>query len=170
MQTSQDLLPLLLLVGEACNGTAVPGSTELLFASAVSQLREAAEQLTTLSELILNLLQQLGALCSEQTRKSTVISGKTKGSLAKTGSKLWLDLVSAHHTPSSQRTDLLAAVMTCACHQGQCANSTCSFCVTITNLQWVYRRGVSTIMNCSGKILICIGYTQGHMCSPAFPV
>ena len=76
LQTSQDLFPLLLLVGEACNGTAVHVSTELLFASAMSPLREAAEKLTTLTELILNLLQQLGALCSEQTRKSTVISGK----------------------------------------------------------------------------------------------
>ena len=78
LQTSQDLFPLLLLVGEACNGTAVSGSTELLFASALSRLHEAAEKLTTLTELVLNLLQQLGALCSEQTRKSTVISGKVK--------------------------------------------------------------------------------------------
>ena len=80
LQTSQDLFPLLLLVGEACHGTAVDGSTELLFASAVSDLRKAAEKLTTLTELILNLLQQLGALCSEQTRKSTVISGMFKKS------------------------------------------------------------------------------------------
>lgn len=65
----------MLLVGEACNGTAVVGSTEFLFASAVSQLRTAAERLKVLTELVLNLLQQLGALCSEQTRKSTVISG-----------------------------------------------------------------------------------------------
>ena len=41
----------------------------------MSQLRKAAERLKVLTELMLNLLQQLGALCSEQTRKSTVISG-----------------------------------------------------------------------------------------------
>ena len=78
LQTSQDLFPLLLLVGEACSGSAGNGSIELLFASAASDLRGAAEKLTTLTELILNLLQQLGALCSEQTRKATVISGKVK--------------------------------------------------------------------------------------------
>ena len=145
LQTSQDLFPLLLLVGEACNGPAAHGSTELLFASAMSPLREAAEKLTTLTELILNLLQQLGALCSEQTRKSTVISGKVNHQEPKQEVKsgligLMFSILPAHLCPKYQ---IAMGIPRAPCP------------------------GMSKTMKC--KILNCNRHTQGHMRSPAFP-
>lgn len=81
VQISQDLFPLLLLVGKPCSGATDSGSIELQFAFAMPRLRRAAEKLSTLTELIVNMFQQLGALCSEQTRKSTVISGMVNTAL-----------------------------------------------------------------------------------------
>ena len=71
----EEIFPLLLTFGEAANGDDKAGSTEIAFATILTQLQAAAVLLHQLTLLVVNLLSQLGALCSEQTRKSTVISG-----------------------------------------------------------------------------------------------
>ena len=75
LQITQELFPLLLLLGDAV--TCASGLSESVFVTAIPQLHTASGRLHGLMELAVNLLQQLGALCSEQTRKSTVISGTT---------------------------------------------------------------------------------------------
>ena len=68
----ESVLPLLLTFGQAS-----ADSTEMAFAAVLPQLQMAAHALQELTLLVVNLVSQLGALCSEQTRKSTVISGIT---------------------------------------------------------------------------------------------
>jgi len=75
LQMVEEIFPLLLTFGEAANGDDKAGSTEMAFAAILTQLQAAAMLLHQLTLLVVNLLSQLGALCSEQTRKSTVISG-----------------------------------------------------------------------------------------------
>ena len=71
----EEIFPLLLTFREAANGHDKAGSTEMAFAAILPQLQAAAVLLHQSTLLVVNLLSQLGALCSEQTRKSTVISG-----------------------------------------------------------------------------------------------
>ena len=71
----EEILPLLLTFGEAANGDDKAGGTEMAFAAILTQLQAAAVLLHQMTLLVVNLLSQLGALCSEQTRKSTVIAG-----------------------------------------------------------------------------------------------
>ena len=66
---------MLLMFGEAQQSNAAPASPELQFAAALAELGRAAKAVSNLTAVLVNLLQQLGALCSEQMRKSTVISG-----------------------------------------------------------------------------------------------
>ena len=66
---------MLLMFGEAQHSNTMPASLELQFAAALAELSRAAKAVSNLTTVLVNLLQQLGALCSEQTRKSTVISG-----------------------------------------------------------------------------------------------
>jgi hypothetical protein len=75
LQIVDEIFPLLLTFGEAANNNDKAGSTEMAFAAILTQLQAAAMLLHQLTLLVVNLLSQLGALCSEQTRKSTVISG-----------------------------------------------------------------------------------------------
>ncbi len=75
LQIVEENFPLLLTFGEAANDDDKARSTEMAFAAVLTQLQAAAILLHQLTLLIVNLLSQLGALCSEQTRKSTVISG-----------------------------------------------------------------------------------------------
>jgi len=75
LQMVEEIFPLLLIFGEAANGDDKAGSTEMAFAAILTQLQAAAVLLQQLTLLVVNLLSQLGALCSEQTRKSTVIAG-----------------------------------------------------------------------------------------------
>ncbi|KAL0039142.1 hypothetical protein WJX77_009062 [Trebouxia sp. C0004] len=74
-QMVEEFFPLLLTFGEAPNNNDRAGSTEMAFAAILTDLQAAATLLHQLTLLVVNLLSQLGALCSEQTRKSTVISG-----------------------------------------------------------------------------------------------
>ncbi|KAA6428773.1 MAG: hypothetical protein FRX49_01648 [Trebouxia sp. A1-2] len=74
-QMVEEIFPLLLTFREAANGHDKAGSTEMAFAAILPQLQAAAVLLHQSTLLVVNLLSQLGALCSEQTRKSTVISG-----------------------------------------------------------------------------------------------
>ena len=71
----EEIFPLLLTFGEAAHDDDKAGSTEMAFAVILTQLQAAAVLLHQSTLLVVNLLSQLGALCSEQTRKSTVISG-----------------------------------------------------------------------------------------------
>ena len=71
MQTAEKVLPVLFIFAE--NGDV--SSTEAHFAAVLPKLHSAAQILHELMMLIINLLSQLGALCSEETRKATVISG-----------------------------------------------------------------------------------------------
>lgn len=73
LQLIEQVFPLLLTFGGL---TSAPSSTELQFATALPGLSRAAKASADLALLLSNLLQQLGALCSEQTRKSTVVSGQ----------------------------------------------------------------------------------------------
>ena len=75
LQMVEEIFPLLLTFGEAAHGDDKAGSTEMAFAAILTQLQAAAVLLHQSTLLVVNLLSQLGALCSEQTRKSTVISG-----------------------------------------------------------------------------------------------
>lgn len=104
LQISQNMFPLVLLMGDACSGILNSSLTELRFASVMPQLHKAAAKLTTLTDLIVNLVQQLGALCSEQTRKSTVISGvlnKPPGPSASTVAQLIMILMDSVLAPSN---------------------------------------------------------------------
>ncbi|DBA77760.1 TPA: hypothetical protein ACH3X2_008450 [Trebouxia sp. C0005] len=74
-QMVEEIFPLLLTFREAANGHDKAGSTEMAFAAILPQLQAAAVLLHQSTLLVVNLLSQLGALCLEQTRKSTVISG-----------------------------------------------------------------------------------------------
>ena len=75
LQIFTQAFPLLLTFGESVASTDSFASIEMAFAAVLPQLRTAADLLQQLTLLVVNLLSQLGALCSEQTRKSTVISG-----------------------------------------------------------------------------------------------
>ena len=75
LEMIEEIFRLLLTFGAAANGDDKAGSTEMAFAAILTQLRAAAVLLHQLTLLVVNLLSQLGALCSEQTRKSTVIAG-----------------------------------------------------------------------------------------------
>ena len=75
LQIFSEAFPLLLTFGESVASTDSFASNEMAFAAVLPQLRTAADLLQQLTLLVVNLLTQLGALCSEQTRKSTVISG-----------------------------------------------------------------------------------------------
>ena len=73
----KEVFPLLLTFGEDETDDHSAGSLEIVFAAVLPQLQTAAALLRQLTLLVVNQLSQLGALCSEQTRKSTVISGTT---------------------------------------------------------------------------------------------
>lgn len=75
LQVVDQVFPMLLMFGEAQNSKNTPASLELQFAAALAELGRAAKAVSDLTTVLVNLLQQLGALCSEQMRKSTVISG-----------------------------------------------------------------------------------------------
>lgn len=75
VQIEDDVFPLLLTFAEGASSLDTAGSTEQYFAAISPQLQTAADLVHELTLLAVNLLSQLGALCSEQTRKSTVISG-----------------------------------------------------------------------------------------------
>lgn len=92
VQITEELFPMLLLLGDAV--TCADGTNELMFAMAICQLRTALGRLNSLMEFIVNLLQQLGALCSEQTRKSTVISGTIIAALKPTEHTYYHHIVS----------------------------------------------------------------------------
>lgn len=78
MQMVEQIFPMLLTFGDAFSSIASSTSLEIQFATALPKLCTAARAIKDLTLLLVNLLQQLGALCSEQTRKSTVISGRSQ--------------------------------------------------------------------------------------------
>ena len=71
----KEVSPLLLTFGEDDTDNHNASNLEIAFAAVLPQLQTAAALLRQLTLLVVNQLSQLGALCSEQTRKSTVISG-----------------------------------------------------------------------------------------------
>ena len=75
LQVEAQVLPMLVTFGKEQASHASPAAVELQFAAALPKLCIAVKAVDDLTLLLVNLLQQLGALCSEQTRKSTVISG-----------------------------------------------------------------------------------------------
>lgn len=75
LQFVKAVFPLLLIFGEDETDSHSAGNLEIAFAAVLPQLQTAAALLRQLTLLVVNQLSQLGALCSEQTRKSTVISG-----------------------------------------------------------------------------------------------
>ena len=71
LQIAERVLPLLFMFAESENRDSPEGH----FAAVLPQLHSAAQMVQELTMLVINLVSQLGALCSEETRKATVISG-----------------------------------------------------------------------------------------------
>lgn len=87
---------------------------EVQFAAALPKLSIAAKAVNDMTLLLVNLLQQLGALCSEQTRKSTVISGDREicaGQLTMLTASASLSYQCTHCNDSYARADCLAKLM-----------------------------------------------------------
>ncbi|DBB00647.1 TPA: hypothetical protein ACH3X3_002327 [Trebouxia sp. C0006] len=133
-QMIEEIFPLLLTFGEAANGDDKAGSTEMAFAAILTQLRAAAVLLHQLTLLVVNLLSQLGALCSEQTRKSTVIAGPYAHSCMSSAAEglgllLQLDTIIGR-TPAV--TSAAAAYSKCASSKaGSCNWMPCILCMLL---------------------------------------
>ena len=75
LQAEADFFPALLLYGAGPAGIGGEGAAQAGLAWLLPRLRALSELVAQLEAAAGNLLGQLGALCSEQTRKATILQG-----------------------------------------------------------------------------------------------